>query len=157
MCVCHSGFVGDPFTQCRIQQSPPTEIINPCNPSPCGPNAICREQNNAGACQCLPDYFGNPYEGCRPECVLNSDCASNRACVQNKCKDPCPGRCGQNADCQVVSHLPSCTCRHGFNGDPYSYCHIQKDERKRLLPILLTNPSFFSLTNSPCNLILYRC
>lgn len=130
MCVCHLGYTGDPFTQCQIQQQTPPDIINPCNPSPCGSNAVCREQNKAGSCICLPNYFGNPYEACRPECVLNSDCASNRACVQNKCQDPCPGRCGLNADCRVVSHLPTCICRVGFNGDPYTFCSIQHDERK---------------------------
>nr|1OIG_A Chain A, Dumpy, isoform Y len=24
----------------------------------------------------------------RPECVLNSDCPSNQACVNQKCRDP---------------------------------------------------------------------
>lgn len=131
VCVCLQGYEGDPFTQCNIrQQEPPRENIQPCVPNPCGSNAICREQNGAGACQCLPEYFGNPYEGCRPECVLNSDCASNRGCVRNKCVDPCPGTCGQNADCQVVNHLPSCTCRPGYIGDPYRFCNFKQDERK---------------------------
>lgn len=104
-------------------------------PSPCGSNAVCREQNGAGACQCLPEYFGNPYEGCRPECIGNSDCPSNRACVRNKCTDPCPGTCGQNADCQVVNHMPSCTCRIGFNGDPYRYCNVPPSQRKNNISI----------------------
>lgn len=108
----------------------PQEIRTPCTPSPCGANAQCREQNGAGACSCLPEYIGNPYEGCRPECVLNSDCPSNRACIRNKCQDPCPGTCGQNADCQVVNHLPSCTCISGFTGDPFRYCNPIPPERK---------------------------
>lgn len=95
----------------------------PCLPSPCGANAVCREQNGAGSCSCLLEYFGNPYEGCRPECVINSDCVPDRACIRNKCQDPCPGTCGQNADCQVVNHLPSCTCRIGYTGDPFRYCN----------------------------------
>lgn len=111
----------------------PIEVLTPCMPSPCGSNAVCREQNGAGACQCLPEYFGNPYEGCRPECVGNSDCPSNRACVRNKCTDPCPGTCGQNADCQVVNHVPSCTCRIGFTGDPYRYCNTPPPQRKRTI------------------------
>jgi len=102
----------------------PEERPTPCVPSPCGANAVCREHNNAGSCTCLPDYFGNPYEGCRPECVINSDCPSNKACVRNKCVDPCPGTCGQNADCQVVNHLPTCTCRPGFTGDPFQFCRV---------------------------------
>ena len=106
------------------------ERPTPCIPSPCGSNAVCREQNGAGSCVCLPDYVGNQYEGCRPECVLNTDCSSNRACIRNKCQDPCPGTCGQNADCQVVNHLPSCTCHPGYTGDPFKYCNILPPERK---------------------------
>ncbi|XP_066901573.1 neurogenic locus notch homolog protein 1-like, partial [Halyomorpha halys] len=124
-CVCRPGFTGDPFIQCTIVQ-PDTisEIITPCQPSPCGANAICREQNGAGSCSCLPEYIGNPYEGCRPECVLNSDCPSNRACIKNKCQDPCPGTCGQNAECHVVNHIPVCTCNSGYTGDPFKYCNL---------------------------------
>ena len=110
----------------------PQERPTPCVPSPCGPNAVCREQNGAGSCTCLADYVGNPYEGCRPECVLNTDCAPNRACIRNRCQDPCPGTCGPNADCQVVNHLPSCTCRPGYTGDPFRYCSLQPPERKHL-------------------------
>lgn len=113
----------------------PPDIRTPCVPSPCGANAICKEYNGAGSCSCLPDYIGNPYEGCRPECVLNSDCPSNRACIRNKCQDPCPGTCGQNADCQVVNHLPSCTCIIGFTGDPFQYCSPAPPERKAMINI----------------------
>lgn len=133
MCLCLDGYTGDPFSQCLPQ--PVTvqhEETSPCTPSPCGANAVCREQNGAGACQCLPEYIGNPYEGCRPECSLNSDCPSNRACIRSKCQDPCPGACAQNAFCQVVNHLPSCSCLSGFSGDPYQSCRFQ--ERKFSCP-----------------------
>lgn len=124
-CFCIQGYVGDPFSACQLPLPAPIEDhISPCQPSPCGSNAVCREQNGAGSCTCLPEYFGNPYEGCRPECVVNSDCASNRACQRNKCVDPCPGSCGQNAQCQVVNHQPACTCYPGYTGDPFRYCNI---------------------------------
>lgn len=110
---------------------PIVETRTPCVPSPCGANAICREQNGAGSCSCLPEYLGNPYEGCRPECVLNSDCPSNKACIRNKCIDPCPGTCGQNANCQVINHLPSCTCIPGYTGDPFRFCNLPPPERKK--------------------------
>lgn len=142
MCVCLPGYNGDPFSQCIQRQNdyPVQRPEHPCSPSPCGSNAVCREQNGAGSCSCLPEYFGNPYEGCRPECVLNSDCASNRACIRNKCQDPCPGTCGQNAECQVVNHLPSCTCFPGYTGDPFRYCSPQPPESKNFLylPLVLT-------------------
>lgn len=129
-CVCILGYYGDPFSHCDIQQTQIPELINPCEPSPCGVNAQCKERNGVGSCICLPEYIGNPHEGCRPECSINSDCPSNKACIQNKCQDPCPGTCGQNANCQVVSHLPSCTCLSGFTGDPFRYCHSTPPERK---------------------------
>lgn len=99
--------------------------MNPCVPTPCGPNAFCKEQNSVGACYCIPEYFGNPYEGCRPECTLNTDCPSNRACINSRCKDPCPGTCGSNAECYTVNHLPICQCITGYEGNPYQYCNIR--------------------------------
>lgn len=94
----------------------------PCSPSPCGANAVCREQNGAGSCTCIPTFFGDPYSGCRPECVNNNDCSRNKACVNNKCMDPCPGVCGLNAECQVFNHAPTCICISGFVGDPMTSC-----------------------------------
>lgn len=130
-CICNSGYIGDPFNQCILKQEHLIEESRkPCSPSPCGANAICREQNNAGSCSCLPDYVGNPYEGCRPECVLNSDCLFNKACIRNKCQDPCLGTCGQNANCNVVNHVPICTCIPGHIGDPFRFCNVQTPERK---------------------------
>ena len=95
---------------------------NPCEPSPCGENAICRVQNDAGSCTCKPDHMGDPYVACRPECTSNSDCLSTLACVGYKCQDPCPGVCGYNAQCYPVNHLPTCQCLPGYSGDPFRAC-----------------------------------
>lgn len=124
ICLCQNGFSGDPFLGCNIIhiENSVQERPTPCIPSPCGANAECRERNNAGSCTCLPGYFGNPYELCKPECLLNSDCPSNLACLQNKCHDPCPGTCGINALCNVVNHIPSCSCPEQHIGDPYKIC-----------------------------------
>lgn len=103
----------------------PVEVSNPCEPSPCGQNALCQERNGAGSCKCLDDYQGNPYEGCRPECVLSSDCPTNKACSRNRCVDPCPGVCGFQAQCSVVNHIPTCTCLEGYEGDPFTTCQLQ--------------------------------
>lgn len=95
---------------------------DPCNPSPCGSNAICRNRNGAGSCTCIQDYFGDPYINCRPECVQNSDCVSTKSCVNMKCVDPCIGLCGFNAECRVSNHIPVCTCISGFTGNPMRSC-----------------------------------
>ena len=97
------------------------EPSDPCNPSPCGPNSQCRNRDGQAVCSCLPTYVGAP-PGCRPECVVSSECAPNRACVNQKCVDPCPGTCGQNARCEVINHSPICSCRQRYTGDPFSRC-----------------------------------
>lgn len=144
VCQCDPGYTGDPFAGCSIIPSNivclndfclyftyqflvgpiPDNKINPCNPSPCGANAVCKERNNAGSCICLPEYFGDPYTGCRPECILNTDCPRDKSCVNNKCKDPCPGMCGLYSECRVNNHAPACFCMEGYIGNPIVACHI---------------------------------
>lgn len=97
----------------------------PCRDSPCGINAVCEERNEVGACRCVPEYYGDPYIECRPECVLNTECPSNRACINNKCVDPCPGTCGDLASCIVVNHSPLCSCLEGYLGNPLVACYPQ--------------------------------
>lgn len=94
---------------------------DPCQPSPCGPYSNCRVIDNHAVCSCQPNYVGNPPQ-CRPECVVSTDCTQNTACIDQKCKDPCPGTCGQNADCQVINHNPVCSCTSGYTGDPFFGC-----------------------------------
>lgn len=95
----------------------------PCRPSPCGPNSQCREEHKAAICSCLPDFVGSP-PGCRPECVVSSECPSNKACINQKCKDPCPGVCGSNSECHVNNHSPICACRDGYTGNPFTVCYL---------------------------------
>ena len=92
--------------------------MDTCNPSPCGANAQC----NDGICSCLLEYQGDPYSGCRPECVLNSDCPRDKACLRNKCVDPCPGTCAPNAICNVINHIPMCSCPPGMEGNAFIQC-----------------------------------
>lgn len=100
---------------------------DPCTPSPCGPNTRCRVMNGAAICECIPGYEGSPTtSGCRPECVISPDCPRNRACVNNKCVDPCPGVCGYEAVCQTINHSPVCSCPPPTIGDPFVECKKQK-------------------------------
>lgn len=89
-----------------------------CNPSPCGPNTKC----DNGVCTCISEYHGDPYTGCRPECIVSYDCPRDRACIRNKCVDPCPGTCGQRAVCEVINHIPMCNCPPGFTGNAFTEC-----------------------------------
>lgn len=130
--------------------APPIEKRKPCDPTPCGANAICTERDGAGACTCIPEYFGDPYTGCRPECVQNSDCDRSKACINNKCKNPCPGVCGLNAECRVHNHSPTCLCLIGYIGDPSRSC--EKEETGEFVVhslfvyIILSRIYFFKLS-----------
>lgn len=73
-------------------------------------------------CSCLPEFHGDPYSGCRPECVLNSDCPRDKACLRSKCVDPCVGTCAQTAKCDVINHVPMCTCPPGTEGNAFIQC-----------------------------------
>lgn len=103
----------------------PPRPTNPCEPSPCGPNAQCLVVNDQPSCSCLPTFIGTP-PSCRPECVANNECSNNLACINQRCQDPCPGSCGQDAECRVVSHTPICLCITGYTGDPFIRCTLQQ-------------------------------
>lgn len=104
-----------------ISADPPRNV-NPCIPSPCGANSECRLLNERAVCSCTTGMFGAP-PNCRPECSIHQDCPSNRACLNQKCKDPCIGTCGFNARCTTQNHQPSCTCMEDHEGDPYAGCN----------------------------------
>ena len=141
ICICNTGFIGDPFAQCYRPSSKlfrkntecslifgfiatprPIEVVQPCNPSPCGINAECSENRGAASCRCILDYVGNPYVECKPECTVNSECPRDKACINNKCGDPCPGVCGVHATCSVTNHVPLCKCDPGYTGNAFVSC-----------------------------------
>jgi len=59
-----------------------------------------------------------------PECVSNSDCTGNYACVNAACINPC--NCGLNAKCNVINHYPTCICPPGYSGNPQLGCFKRK-------------------------------
>lgn len=103
---------------------PPEPMQNPCVPSPCGPYSQCQTRGNSPSCTCLSDYVGSP-PNCRPECISNNECPNHLACINLKCKNPCPGVCAPSAICNVISHTPRCSCPQGFTGDPFTQCVLQ--------------------------------
>ena len=111
----------------RNISAPPTttEISDPCRLSPCGLNALCTNRNGLASCRCRENYFGDPSVACQPECTVNEDCPSTKACRNLHCMDPCPGLCGVNAQCKVINHIPTCTCPEGYHGEPFSTCQLR--------------------------------
>lgn len=103
------------------------ENANPCLPSPCGPYSNCRVINDHAVCSCDINYTGTP-PACKPECIVSAECAQNKACINNKCNDPCPGTCGINAKCQTINHNPICSCPVNYAGDPFVRCIIEQSK-----------------------------
>lgn len=101
-----------------VQNHEPT---NPCNPSPCGLNAVCENIAGNPICRCLPEYINSP-PNCRYECIINSECPLDKSCINRKCVDPCPNSCGIHANCKVINHIPNCYCPNSLTGNPLSQC-----------------------------------
>lgn len=117
--------------------------INPCQPSPCGPNSQCRVSNGQSVCSCMPEYRGSP-PNCRPECVVSAECPSDKMCKNQICISPCPGPCGNNAECRVINHSPICTCKRQFTGDPFSSCYVVPGNTRNIMKFTEHN-SYYSL------------
>lgn len=124
-------FLHSPLITLFLESPPALVLYNPCVPSPCGPNAECRDANGIPSCSCSPNYIGSP-PNCRPECTVNSDCSPSQACMREKCRDPCPGSCGILAQCTVMNHVPVCNCIEGYTGDPFNNCYPRPPPRKTI-------------------------
>jgi hypothetical protein len=135
VCSCPHQMTGDPYKYCYRAPIYEDKKPDPCNPSPCGVNSICRKQGSSSVCECIQGYQGNPYEyGCKPECVINSECPLRMACSNYKCTDPCVGACGYNAECKVINHSPFCTCPSKMIGNPFVSCTPLLEEKNPCYP-----------------------
>ena len=61
-------------------------------------------------------------------CSSDFECASNQACRDRSCINPCTSDkpCSPSAICSVRNHKATCTCPPGFDGDPYRQCNKSK-------------------------------
>lgn len=122
-----------------ISVSQDLTVYDACQSNPCGLNAKCYN----GKCVCNPDYFGDPYYQCRPECTTSVDCSSNKACRNLKCVDPCVGACASTAVCNVYNHVVMCACPHGTTGSAYVQCNPVAGTRSCQLKEILQMRSWF--------------
>lgn len=98
--------------------------------------------------------MGDPYVECRFECEtgiymnqsfkipnilgfkifnhIDNDCDIRKACIQNKCQDPCIGTCGINALCNVERHVPVCSCPDGWIGNAFVRCQPKPEGIKTM-------------------------
>lgn len=129
ICSCPKDMTGDPFVSCR-----PFTKEDLCEPNPCGANAYCEpgfERLNPSkerpVCFCNTGFVGNGVVGCqRGECLSDSECPTNRACIDYACQNPCVGQCGANAECNPRNHIAVCTCPDGYQGDALSQCYLNR-------------------------------
>lgn len=104
-------------------------------------------------CSCALEFFGSP-PNCRPECTVNSECDASKSCLNQKCVNPCANVCGIDAECRVVNHAPICSCRQGFEGDPFVRCLPEQSKyistctylsNYYLFPVVVTITTAFNL------------
>lgn len=123
ICRCVENMVGDPYNYCDY----PPPSMDPqvtCNNIVCGSNAECNQRGKIFKCVCSKGFYGDPLVGCTPQCRLNSECSDSKACINDRCSDPCvTGACAQNAICKVKNHRPICTCPPNFTGNAYYICN----------------------------------
>lgn len=124
-CTCLGGFEGDPFIRCTKEKLMSPQPTSPCEPNPCGRFATCNDYGGSAICSCKPGYIGAPPY-CAPECTINEDCPSNKACSREKCIDPCIGSCGANTECRAMNHVAICTCLSGYKGNSFIGCSIYR-------------------------------
>merc|ERR1712079_227004 len=115
---CQSGYI------CQNQKC--VEKPDPCDPSPCGPGAVCTINFGGNPiCRCEPGLIPKPdtISGCGPECVRDPDCQSGCICQSQRCvvkPDPCdPSPCGPNTECSVTPNgNPICRCLPNYIPQP---------------------------------------
>ncbi len=121
------------------------EKPDPCDPSPCGPGAICTVHPVTGnpVCKCEPNKIplGTTIQGCDYECRVDRDCGYDHECINFQCerkKDPCePNPCGMMAICTRRGDNYDCHCPPGTFGSGYAGC-------QRVSSISITNYVHFS-------------
>ncbi|XP_035709413.1 neurogenic locus notch homolog protein 3-like isoform X2 [Folsomia candida] len=161
VCYCFRGLSGNPYSECspnkdRCHSNAECSggqfcvqgkcTNDPCHPSPCGRGSTCVSQGGRPRCACQLGYDGKPPY-CLRRCQFHGDCPQNEICSRTHCQDPCPHRCGTNADCHVVqsgyNRTALCTCPPGRTGDPEENCYdigTDPDEHKTHCPLGFIGP-----------------
>lgn len=151
VCKCQEGFIGNPYVDCRrepqvectVDSECPSrlacinhECVNPCTTlEPCVQPSKCEVVPSLPVrtmiCICPEGYVSSGNGTCKPleaivrvgGCVSDSECPSDRACINDICRNPCA--CAPNAICRVKDHKPICSCEQGYDGQPEIQCtHI---------------------------------
>ncbi|CAG2055426.1 unnamed protein product, partial [Timema podura] len=103
------------------------ECQDPCriaNTFACDANKKCEVQRHKPMCVCKSGFVVNDVGEltCAPdqvECARDQECASNLACIESKCQNPCTALrklpCSLDKTCDVLDHKPVCICTKDCN------------------------------------------
>ncbi|KAF5291111.1 hypothetical protein FQA39_LY14353 [Lamprigera yunnana] len=97
------------------------ECYSPCkSPSfKCKGNKKCEVHHHRATCVCKNGFVVNEYGeiSCASdstECLHDTQCASNLACIEGRCQNPCTSfkkaPCPPEKSCDVLNHRPICIC-----------------------------------------------
>lgn len=89
--------------------------------------------------------------------MVSTECPQDKACIKQKCRDPCPGTCGLHTRCQVINHNAICSCSKGFVGDPFVRCIPEQSKHVMLLFLMLNNNNIFKNYYYLTLIILHSC
>lgn len=132
LCKCNDGLNGNPYILCKLDDPQPECIhdgdcpnilacidakcqepcatLHPCT-SPAKCQAIPTLPVRTILCVCPEGYISSGSGVCKLiesirviGCIADSDCAPEKSCVNNLCREPC--NCGPNAECRVKEHKP---------------------------------------------------
>ncbi|KAJ8890120.1 hypothetical protein PR048_009627 [Dryococelus australis] len=90
----------------------------------CDANKKCEVRRHKPMCVCKSGFVVNDMGEltCAPEhsdCSHNQECASNLACIEKKCQNPCTALhkppCSADKTCDVLDHKPVCICTRDCN------------------------------------------
>lgn len=102
------------------------ECYSPCkNPSfKCKGNKKCEVHHHRATCVCKNGFVVNELGeiACAPdltECSQDNQCASNMACIEGRCQNPCTSLrkapCPPEKACEVLNHRAICICMKNCN------------------------------------------
>uniref|UniRef100_A0A182M1U8 EGF-like domain-containing protein n=1 Tax=Anopheles culicifacies TaxID=139723 RepID=A0A182M1U8_9DIPT len=111
---CHESLRCDASGQCSDPCTVPAPFV-------CDANKKCVSRRHRPSCVCTHGFIVNDSGElvCAPEkreCFGDDGCASNMACLEGRCLNPCFGNgkrsapCPDDKACVVVDHRPTCVC-----------------------------------------------
>jgi len=124
--------------------------------SSCGTASECYGINHQAVCECPPGMAGNPQIACVVAgCRSDSDCPSDKACINTKCIDPCTRNnpCVKPAECTVYNHRTDCACPPGYIGNAGTTCKqsaYSDNDRALKLGTGINFENCFSLVEAGC-------